>query len=566
LENIILGIHDGHNSGATLSGDGVILASVQEERLSRTKNEVGYPTLSIEEVLRIAGINATSIRSVVYSTNYMHDSSRLSDPGGWYANNDTQDESEQAKKERFDRRRNERVQIAASHLAISPEKISFVEHHLCHLAAAYFTCPWLDSEEDVLGLTLDGAGDGLSSTVSVCREGNLRRIADSPRDASLGKIYSRMTYFMGMNPWEHEYKLMGMAPYSDPVRSMQVSDKLKELLVVGADGLRFETPSNISTSDCYEFLSRNFERIRFDNLAGGVQKFCEDTMLEWVRSAISKTGIRKIVAGGGVFMNVKANMLIAELPEVEKLYVMPSAADESLSIGACLYKYYLDTETKEFSRSKLTNLYLGGEFSESDERKAADLAVGKGNFSISKPENIEQHCANTLAAGEIVARSAGRMEWGARALGNRSIMAPGKDYRVIEKLNNQIKQRDFWMPFAPSILEESAHRYFDDRKKLQPWFMTFAFRGSDAAIDELAAGTQQRDHTLRPQVVTKTANASYHRILSEYQSQTGIGGLVNTSFNLHGEPIVYTPTDAIRVFLASGLQHLALGSIFLSKA
>jgi carbamoyltransferase len=287
--------------------------------------------------------------------------------------------------------------------------------------------------------------------------------------------------------------------------------------------------------------------------------------VNWIRAAIKKTGIGDIVCGGGVFMNVKANMLIAQMPEVRSIYVMPSAADESLSIGACLDRYYQQSGVVDHGESALTDLYLGGAHSRAEEETALKSLRGNGGIRIEPADDPDAKTAALLAEGEIVARCRGRMEWGARALGNRSILASSHDYRMVEKINKSIKQRDFWMPFAPSVREESAARYFDDPKRISPRFMTFAFPTKQETRGDLVAASHIRDHTIRPQVVTRDANEAYHQLLTRFERLTGRGIILNTSFNLHGEPIVASPADAIDVFLRSDLHHLALDSAVISK-
>ena len=264
-------------------------------------------------------------------------------------------------------------------------------------------------------------------------------------------------------------------------------------------------------------------------------------------------------------MNVKANMLIAQLPEVRSIYVMPSAADESLSIGCALHHFYQSTEQTDHTASRLSDLYLGGEASEQEEREAVDIARAKHGFSVSQPEDMNVAIAALLAEGDIVANCRGRMEWGARALGNRSILTSADDFRRVDKINQMIKMRDFWMPFAPSIREEAAARYFDDKKNQKPWFMTFAFPTNQLNYCDLIASSHPRDKTIRPQVVTKAANSNYYSMISHFEELTGRGVVLNTSFNLHGEPIVNSPQDAVRVLVKSGLQHLALNDYLISK-
>ena len=565
----ILGIHDGHNCGATLTRDGEIVASVCEERITRRKNEVGYPRRAIEDCLRISGIDPSQLTEIAKASLFMHRPEYLADLEPWYLLGlaDQRKDAEKPKdyeKVIFDLRRQERIDQVCTHLGVPADKVVFVEHHLAHVAAAYYTAPNATPGKKVLGLTCDGAGDGLAGSVSVCQGNDIKRIAVTDRHASLGKIYSRVTMLMGMKPWEHEYKVMGLAPYADPERSARAAEPLRRLIRLSDDGLSFARVGELSMNYCYEYLRDAFERVRFDVIAGAMQLFTEELLVDWVRACVRHTGLKDIVCGGGVFMNVKANMLIAQLPEVTSLYVMPSPADESLSIGAALDRHYVRTGTTDHSRSVLPDLYLGADFTRTDEERAL-ARLNDVPVDVAEIDDVDDRIVDLLVAGEIVARCRGRMEWGARALGNRSILVRADDPRTVERLNRTIKQRDYWMPFAPSVRIESAGRYFDDRKGLIPQHMMLAYPTKPEAYDHLVAASHPRDRTIRPQVVTGNANPGYHRLLTRFEELTGLGAVLNTSLNLHGEPIVYSPADAIDFFLRSGLNHLALDHFLLSK-
>ena len=568
-ERYILGIHDGHNCGATLTRGGAIVASVSEERLVRRKNAIGYPRRAIEEVLRLGGIQAQDLADVVYASLFMHTASHLEDISQWYAVGMEEQIIEARRPAEYGRavfetRKRERIAQAAGHLGVPPSRVGFVEHHLAHLAAAYFTAPCQDAARPVLGLTLDGAGDGLCATVSICRGNRIERIASTGRAASVGKIYSRVTYLMGMTPWEHEYKLMGLAPYADPARAEEAAGRLHKLIGLSDDGLTFVCKTELSTNFCYRYLRSELERVRFDTIAGATQRFTEDMMTAWVRRCVAGTGIADIVCGGGVFMNVKANMLIAAMPEVRSIYVMPSASDESLSIGACLSRFYELDHAADARASRLTHLYLGGR-DDAGEAAAVEDARLSLQLGVTQPPDMNAAIADLLAAGEIVAVCRGAMEWGARALGNRSILSSADDVRRIDRINQMIKMRDFWMPFAPSITAEAAERYFAPIKGIDHSFMTFAAPARGETYEHIVAATHPKDRTIRPQVVTRAANPDYHAVIGQFERLTGRGAVLNTSFNLHGEPIVATATDAIRVMAASDLQHLALNGHLLSK-
>lgn len=566
----ILGIHDGHNCGATLLIDGRIVAAVCEERLTRRKNELGYPQKSIEEVLNIAGIDASSLDHVAYASNFMHTAEHLNRAVEWYrAGREEQIRDQQRDKSYlqavFDRRRQERVMQATGHLGIASSRVSFVEHHLAHGAAAYYGAPF-DLDEPTLIMTCDGAGDGLSATVAVGNGTRIERIAATPRKASLGKVYSRVTYVLGLQPWEHEYKIMGMAPYAEKKYAEEVRDILSEHLKLSEDGLSFEIANDLESSYIYHYLRDRFERKRFDAIAGGVQLFTEEMLREWVRRAVAHTGIRRVVCGGGVFMNVKANKLVGELDGVDEFFVFPSCGDESLSFGAVWAENArLLGEEAGKSREPLRHLYLGRAFDEATVKRAIDDRIGGTGCQVRRYDDIDRTVARVLADNNVVARFSGRMEWGARALGNRSILTNPSNWANVEKINAMIKKRDFWMPFAPSLLAEESNRYLVNPKGFASPYMMLAYDTRACAEREICAAIQPRDKTARAQFVTHETNPSYWNLIKAFEEETGIACVLNTSFNLHGYPLVYTPSEALEVFFDSGLNYLALGDYLLAK-
>ena len=566
----ILGIHDGHNSGATLLIDGRISSAASEERFTRKKNELGYPTKSIDEVLSIANVQPEEIDSVVYASNFMHTAEHLSKASEWYrANFDDQIRDSYRDKSYleavFINRKNERISQVVEHLKISKNKISFIEHHLAHGAAAYYGSPY-KLDEPILILTCDGAGDGLSATVSVGKGVNIERIAQTHRSASLGKVYSRVTYLLGFTPWEHEFKIMGLAPYAEQRYAEEVCNILKGHLTLSDDGLSFALASELESSYIYTFLKDNLERKRFDAISGGVQMFTEELLKKWVQNAIKHTGINKIVCGGGVFMNVKANLAISELDEVESMFVFPSCGDESLSFGAVWHEHARISGQQIINkRIPFNSLYLGREFDNEIIKKELNISLKENNYKVTKLKNIEEEVAKLLSKNNIVARFSGRMEWGARALGNRSILASPKEWTNVEKINSMIKMRDFWMPFAPSILAEETDKYIDNPKNLNSLFMMHGFNTIDEKCDMISATIHPRDKTARVQFVDRKINPSYWSLINSFKLITGCAVVLNTSFNLHGYPLVNTPKDALYVFANSGLEYLAIGDYLVSK-
>ena len=574
----ILGIHDGHNSGATILQDGQIKYSISEERLTRKKNEIGYPKLSIEEVLKLANIDTHDIDIAVYASKFMHSASYLENASEWYKAGKA-DFIKDSKREPsylkavFDQRRKERIDQLCKHININKNNIRFQDHHLSHASAAYFGSPF-DLNEETLILTCDGAGDGLSATVSIGNGLEIKRISSTNRKASVGKIYSRVTYMLGLKPWEHEYKVMGLAPYSENKFALEIKKILDELLKVSKDGFNFELGSEHESSYIYEFLREKFECKRFDAIAGGVQTFTEEILRTWVGGIIKKTGIKRVVCGGGVFMNVKANKIISEIDGLEELFIFPSCGDESLSLGASWIEYSELLKQKGKLKQKkelkpivsLNNLYLGGLCYEGNIEKIISKHINEeDDISINKSENISRDTAEIIMNNHIIARCSGKMEWGARALGNRSILANPKDWSNVEKINSKIKKRDFWMPFAPSLLKEKASKYIVNPKNLFSPYMMLAFDTTELAQSEICAAIHPRDKTARVQIVDKLMNPEYWELIHDFYKMSGTPCILNTSFNLHGFPLVYSFEDAISVFKNSGLNYLVIESFILKK-
>ena len=567
---IILGITDGHNSGASLLRNGKIEYAISEERISRNKNEAGYPKLAVEQILKLSNLKVEEIHTVALAGRFNHEKKFYSS-WDWYKvgfGDQLKDSKKKGDRENFENQLKNRKKAITNHLGIDEKKITVIEHHLSHAASAYLASPWINDEK-ILVLTCDGSGDGICATVNIGENGKITRIAKTENSASLGKIYSRVTLLLGMKPWEHEYKIMGLAPYADRTGVEKSKKVFDELLEVKESSLEFSTKSKLSTNYCYEFLKTRLENHRFDWIAGGIQQLTEELLRKWVINALEKTGCRKVVCAGGVFMNVKANMHISELDKVDDIFIFPSAGDESLAIGSALYVYseILKEMGEKIHLEPLGPIYLGMEFSDleiADEIEKNDMQKG---FSVEYNNNkdIEKYTAELLSQGEIVARFKDRMEWGARSLGNRSILADPSSFDKIRDINLAIKQRDFWMPFAPSIISEKQEEYIENPKKIRAPYMVMGFHTKKRAYKELASAIHSYDFTARPQLLEKKFNPAYYDLIKNFEKHTGIPALLNTSFNLHGYPIVCTPTDAINTLKKSGLKHLAIGNYMINK-
>jgi carbamoyltransferase len=357
---------------------------------------------------------------------------------------------------------------------------------------------------------------------------------------------------------EHEYKVMGMAPYAKDEIMAEPYAVYAETLQ--NDGLDFKY--KVKPKDSYFHFKERFDSCRFDGIAKAIQVRTEELLVKWIENAIDHTGIGNLVFSGGVAMNVKANKRIGEMEKVEDFFVPPSGGDESTAIGAA----YLMIAEKlgENEISPISSAYLGHEFGESDVKEALKTANASDSCDI-KEKVTSKELAEILAGGGIIARLYGRMEFGARALGNRSILANPKDFDVVRVINEMIKRRDFWMPFTPSILKEREHDYIVNPRNYPAPFMTVGFDSTPLARDELRAAIHPYDFTVRPQLVEKEINPGYWELIKEFEKITGVGAVLNTSFNLHGEPIVASPSDALKTFFDSGLNNLLLNDTLVQK-
>lgn len=581
----ILGIHDGHNASAILLRDGRVVAGVQEERPRGVKNAMGMPKAAIQDVLEQAAITPAHVDLValsgLHSGEYI-DVDQCSNPSEqivkWH-------------KAKYDQRPfnlkrlirplvpqsvfelvkgngiRERRMDAVTSMGFARERIRLVEHHTAHASSAYYG--WGKLDEPVLVLTNDGMGDDICATVSIGENGQLKRIAAVPCGESVAEIYALTTFLMGMVPLEHEYKLMGMAPYASTSRSEKLSQVLSGLIAFDRNsGLTWTRTHGLPPlSLAYHQLEDIFRRQRFDHICGGVQFFVENFLTKWVTNAIAQTGIRKIACSGGIFMNVKANKLLLELEAVEDMFVFPSCGDETNAVGAAYWVHAQERQRngQPVDIESLSDLYWGKESSDDEIERAISEYRFSNKVRVETPHDIEFRVAELLASGRVVARCSGRMEFGARALGNRSILANPADSNVVKIINEMIKQRDFWMPFAPSVNAERTRDYIRKPKDIPAPYMTFCFDSVPEKVSVFAAGVHPYDGTARPQEVTAEQNPRYHRLIQYFGELTREEIILNTSFNLHGFPVVYTPQQALKTLDQSGLEHLAIGNFLISK-
>lgn len=352
-----------------------------------------------------------------------------------------------------------------------------------------------------------------------------------------------------MQPEQHEYKVMGLAAYA---KEHYIEEPLKVFEgMYKIDGLTIKPLLDITNH--YQYLRRELEGYRFDAIAGAVQRFTENILTEWVRNWTLETGLSKVILTGGVALNIKASKIISELDSISNIHVAIASGDESISIGAAQYLW--NESQNPMILKPIDSPYLGQGYNSEDINEALEHPFVKQHYDI--VENCSsKDIAEILARGEIVAYMQGRMEFGPRALGNRSILASPIDTGIVQVINTAIKNRDFWMPFTPSILDEFADEYIVNPKNIDARYMTMAFNSTDAAKTNLRAAIHQVDSTLRAQIVYKDLNPNYHDIISEFSKITGVGALLNTSLNIHGKPIVHKPIDVIDEILLHPLVEL----------
>ncbi|MFH1277511.1 MAG: carbamoyltransferase C-terminal domain-containing protein [Candidatus Eisenbacteria bacterium] len=567
----ILGIHDGHNAAACLVEDGVVVAALQEERLTRSKNQFSFPTGAIRWVLESTGTDPGEIDFVaMHSKHVPYAKTREEMLEEYAASQSLSYAFRQIMKKtpataihRRSRREDRLDDIRKA--GLPAERALFIDHHTAHAAAAFHGAPWKDRE--VLVLTCDGMGDDLCASVRIGEKGRLGDpIATIDDSHSLGSIYAKITFVMGMVPNEHEYKLMGMAPYA-PESGAKISyGKFKNLFHFVGNGLTWEREPGIPhTYYSYEFFKNLVARQRFDWIAAGLQQWTEEHLATWAANAVRETGVHHLALGGGVFMNVKANKRIYEMPEVDGLFVFPSCGDEMNCIGAA-FRVYEEEMTKKgspFEIPALGSVYWGPETKNKDVEAMRSTLESKG-YEVEKPADLDTKVGDMLADGEVVARACGPMEFGARALGNRSILADPTSGDVVRIINDMIKNRDFWMPFAPAMLAERSDEYVVNPKKMDAPYMIMTFDSTEKVV-EFPAGVQPYDRSARPQFVHEGQNPGFHRVISRFAERTGRAVVLNTSFNLHGFPIVSSAADAIDVLERSGLENLAVADYLIRK-
>jgi carbamoyltransferase len=581
---VILGIYTGHNASASLMIDGKIIFAVQEERFINFKNFNGYPKKSIdycikyvrEKNLRIDIAGFAQSKLPIFPVKYpiehffnIEDYHNYYGPSYYSKKIKGENTSSYIKKIIKDKRNNKDLYLPYNKVAkkdyynpklfrsIQKEyllkqskklikKVVFLDHHMCHAYYSFYSSKIQKKNSCIV--TIDSMGDNFNQCIWLNKKNRLVNIVRSS-ECDLARIYKFITLILKMKPDEHEFKVMGLSSYSKRKYVLDVYEKIfKKILKF--DGLKIV--HNERPKDLYNFLFEKTKPFRFDNIAGGLQYYLEKTLTELLKKIYRKYKIKNFYFSGGVSMNVKMYKDMGNLKFVDFLSVPPSGSDESLSLGAC---YYL---SKNIKTKPLTNIYIGQNLIENN--KTSDYKVVNNFFSNSKfkirKKFNHKNLAKLLFQNEIIAVARGREEFGARALGNRSIIANPSNYDAVQKINESIKNRDFWMPFALTILKNEHKKFIKNKKNFRCDFMTMAFDTVKDNFSKIKAGCHPYDNTVRPQILEKEFNPMYHSIIKEFFNLTKIPALLNTSLNLHGYPVASTLKDVIFTFKNSDLKFL----------
>ncbi len=545
---IILGYDEGHDASACLIKDGKIIVAAEEERFTRIKHHTGFPEKTIKWLMNSQHLSLDDIDYIAYPRK-VEFKSKISNVKSYL------------------RYLGRSIHYPASDKLAQqiPKQYYFVNHHLAHAASAYRTSDF----ETCNVLTIDWGGDGHSSKVFLADNGTLTETDRTPSASSLGAFYSALTEACGFMVSDGEFKLMGLAAYGSPNKKC-ADDLLATGYVPSVHGTRFAQVNPILTGithikttikhqTCLHFTDAHakFKQIVWkygeETVAATGQHILELLISKLTDNIKAKTNINKFCLAGGVFLNVKANMLLNQ--QKKEIWPFPVAGDNGLALGAALQTYYELTDKKTHP---LENLYLGPEFSDSEIKSALD----QSKLAYAKEKDIPSCVAELLTQQKIIAWFQGRMEFGPRALGSRSILADPRNADVKDIVNARVKFREPFRPFCPSMLYEAKDDYLCDATESP--YMNIAFKVTSDKAKDIPAVVHV-DGTVRPQTVRKEVNPKYWSLIAAFKKITGVPVILNTSFNVKGEPIVCTPQDAINCFKKSDIDYLAINNFLVRK-
>ena len=583
-----------HDSAACILIDGKIVAAAQEERFTRKKHDSSYPHHAIEFVLKYANLKLSEVNQIVFFEKPFLKFERLLEtyvafaPKGFVSF--TKAMPLWIKEKLF--QKNLLFQKLKNHDSNykSDQNIFFSDHHLSHAASAFFPSPF----DEAVVLTADGVGEWATTTVAVGKNEKLEIKKEIHFPHSLGLLYSSFTYYTGFKVNSGEYKLMGLAPYGKPI----YEDKVKQLVDLKEDGtFRLDqkyfnyatglTMTNEKFNNLFGQKPRNPKNEKITqfhmDIAASIQKVTEEIMINLAKSIRKEYNIKNLCLAGGVALNCVANGKILKEKIFDNIWIQPAAGDAGGSLGAALALWHIDQGNKRLvnSNDDMKGSYLGTEFNQ-DEIENELKTVG-ANFETFSYDELINKTAEFLFNEKAVGWFQGRMEFGPRALGSRSILGDARSDKMQKNLNLKVKYRESFRPFAPSVLKEDLSEWFDMSVD-SPYMLLVANINPNKKIEmtseqknlfgidklnikrsEIPAVTHV-DYSARVQTVTKKNNFRYYDLISKFKEKTGCPVIVNTSFNVRGEPIVNTPTDAFNCFMGTELDYLVIGNCILDKS
>ena len=557
-----------HDSAAAILKDGHVVAAVEEERFSRKKFDDGFPRMAIDWCLKEAGITPEQINSVAFYDKPVLKFERLLDnyiavaPRGLYSFLNV-----------IPKWLHKRLWIKEEikkHMRGYQGDIIFPEHHMSHAAHTFFTSPF----DEAAILTVDGVGEWSTSSFGSAENTSIKLTNDIRWPHSIGMFYSAFTYFLGFKVNEGEYKLMGLSAYGKPKYYDLI---LNEILDVKNDGslhlnLKYFafTYDKVMTNQKFAELfgiprreeDAKAEQIHYD-IGASAQKVLEDIMLKMVNHVHKKTGMKNLCLGGGVALNGVANYRILKEGPFESVHIPPSPGDGGSAVGCAQYLYYIHKKQRriivqDHAKRIQENIYVGPSFS-NDEIKSF-LEENNIDYEYLTREQLLQTTAKLISEQNVVGWYQGKIEWGPRALGNRSILADPRDSKMKDVLNEKIKHRELFRPFAPSILEEYVSEYFD--LNIPSPYMLFVAKVKKP--DKIPAVTHV-DGTGRLQTVSREANPLYYDLINDFYKITGVPVVVNTSMNVRGEPIVNTPEQAYAMIIKTEMDYIMMGNYMIQR-
>ena len=583
-----------HDSAACILKDGKIIAAAQEERFTRKKHDPNYPHNAIEFVLKYANLKLSEVDKIVFFEKPFLKFERLLEtyvafaPKGFVSFAKAMPIWIKEKLFQKNLLFNKLKQHDQNYK--SDQNIFFSDHHLSHAASAFFPSPF----DEAVVLTADGVGEWATTTVAVGKNNELEIKKEIHFPHSLGLLYSAFTYYTGFKVNSGEYKLMGLAPYGNPI----YEDKVKQLLDLKEDGTFRLNQKYFSYATGLTMTNKNFDKLfgqkprnpknekitQFHmDVASSIQKVTEEIMINLVKSIRKEYGIKNLCLAGGVALNCVANGKILKEKIFDNIWIQPAAGDAGGSLGAALALWHIDLGNKRSvdPNDNMKGSYLGPEYNQDEIEN--DLKIAGANFETLNYNELIDKTAQLLSNEKAIGWFQGRMEFGPRALGSRSILGDPRSDKMQKNLNLKVKYRESFRPFAPSILREDLSTWFDMNVD-SSYMLLVANVNSDKKIEmtneqknlfgidklnvkrsKIPAVTHV-DYSARVQTVTKNINNRYYDLISKFKEKTGCPVIINTSFNVRGEPIVNTPTDAFNCFMGTELDYLVIGNCILDKS